>query len=82
VVRAVTLEATPDEAEELVQARSQGSIQLALRNVLDNDVVQAPPAAKPKVKVRAPTKPAKPKRYITIIRGTSVSQVRQNEINR
>lgn len=81
VVRAVTLEATPEEAEELVQARSQGSIQLALRNVLDNEVVDKPAPVKPQVKAKA-RPPAKPKRYITIIRGTSVSQIRQKDVGR
>ena len=73
VVRAVTLELAPEEAEELVKARSQGKIQLALRNTLDTEISEAP----------VPTPKAKPKRrktqvsYITVIRGTSVSEVRQ-----
>ncbi len=74
VVRAVTLELDPDEAEELVKAKSQGSIQLALRNTLDN-TVQSPPAEKTAPVKRRP-KP-KPRRYVTIIRGTTVSEASQ-----
>lgn len=75
VVRAVTLELDPDETEELVKARSQGSIQLALRNTLDNNVHEPPQktalAAKPKPKPQ----PQK-RRFVTIIRGTTVSEFR------
>ena len=35
VVRAVTLEVTPDEGETLLKGKAAGSIQLALRNPLD-----------------------------------------------
>src|ERR1700686_4217002 len=35
VVRAVTLEVTPEEAETLLKGKAAGSIQLALRNPLD-----------------------------------------------
>lgn len=73
VVRAVTLELAPEEAEELVKSRSQGKIQLALRNNLDTDITEAPEPA-PKTKPR-------PKKtqvsYITVIRGTAVSEIRQ-----
>ncbi|WP_188746549.1 Flp pilus assembly protein CpaB [Marinobacterium zhoushanense] len=54
VVRAVTLELTPKESEELAKARDEGRIQLTLRNPLSEDTVAqaiepAPvaPAAKP-----------------------------------
>lgn len=74
VVRAVTLELAPEEAEELVKSRSQGKIQLALRNNLDTDITEATPEPEPKAK-------PKPKRtqvsYITVIRGTAVSEIRQ-----
>ena len=69
----MTLELAPEEAEELVKARSEGKIQLALRNTLDTEITEA----------SAPAPKAKPKprktqvSYITIIRGTSVSEVRQ-----
>ena len=36
VVRAVTLEVTPEDAEKLVLAKQRGAIQLALRNPLDD----------------------------------------------
>lgn len=39
VVRAVTLELTPAEAELLVKATSEGSLQLTLRNPLDSELV-------------------------------------------
>ncbi len=83
VVRAVTLEMTPEEAEILVKAQTEGRLQLALRNPLDE---QEKPEAKPEpVVVVAPT-PA-PKRVVvrrpsgdgmgqvTIIRGTEVERV-------
>lgn len=72
VVRAVTLELDPEQAEDLVKANSRGKIQLALRNSLDTDIYQplkkAVPLAKPK------RKPQKRRRYITIIRGTTVNE--------
>ena len=40
VVRAVTLEVTPEDAEKLILAEQRGSIQLALRNPLDEKVTQ------------------------------------------
>lgn len=74
VVRAVTLELAPEEAEELVKSRSEGKIQLALRNNLDTDVSEAAPEPAPVAK----PKPRKTQvSYITVIRGTSVSEVRQ-----
>jgi pilus assembly protein CpaB len=82
VVRAVTLEMAPDEAEALVKAMSEGRLQLALRNPLDNDKraaaepqplqvaapapVVVPP--KPVQRQRAPAEPG-----VTIIRGTEVN---------
>jgi pilus assembly protein CpaB len=69
VVRAVTLEVSPSEAETLLRGKASGSIQLALRNPLDeSDARRVPVAAKALAKVRAPPKdPA-----ITVIRGTQV----------
>jgi pilus assembly protein CpaB len=71
VVRAVTLEVTPAEAEILLKGKAAGSIQLALRNPLDEgDARRAPAEVKAKVaaKVRVPVRdPA-----ITVIRGTQV----------
>lgn len=41
IVRAVTLELRPDQAEIMVQAMQEGTIQLTLRNPLDSDVENA-----------------------------------------
>ncbi len=69
VVRAVTLEVTPSEAEVLLKGKAAGSIQLALRNPLDeSDARRAPVPVKVLAKVRVPPRdPA-----ITVIRGTTV----------
>ncbi len=42
IVRAVTLELKPEQAEVIVQAMQEGTIQLTLRNPLDNEVQEAP----------------------------------------
>lgn len=74
VVRAVTLEMTPQEAEILVRAREEGRIQLTLRNPKDEfrpQLVATPePPAPVKPVRRAPPRPAAPS--VTIIRGTLV----------
>src|SRR5512138_3451451 len=80
VVRAVTLEMTPQEAEVLVRAREEGRIQLTLRNPTDEAQPQlvaeqpapeaAPPPAPPVRKVRQ--EPRRPDPGVTIIRGTNV----------
>lgn len=77
VVRAVTLEMTPQEAEILVRAREEGRIQLTLRNPTDEFRPQLaatpeppPPAPIAKPVRRAPAPPAAPS--VTIIRGTLV----------
>jgi len=79
VVRAVTLEMTPEEAEKLVRAQSEGRLQLALRNPLDEH--KALPKAAPEVAPAAAPAPAPvpvvrrsapPAAQITIIRGTAV----------
>jgi len=83
VVRAVTLEVTPKQAEVLVKAREEGKIQLTLRNPLDQShtadeselVAAAPPPSKqPTVHRAQPAKarPADPGTGVTIIRGTNV----------
>jgi pilus assembly protein CpaB len=73
IVRAVTLEVNPAQAEVLVRAKEEGSIQLTLRNPLDDEVEEAP---KPAVvrQVAAPAPP--PRRAVTVIRGTDVSSSR------
>lgn len=69
VVRAVTLEVTPRQAERLVQATEEGSVQLALRNPKDLVVKKAPVKSKFVVK-------KKQVGAITIIRGTKVDITR------
>jgi pilus assembly protein CpaB len=73
VVRAVTLEIDPKQAEKLVQATQEGTVQLALRNPLDEESVLA----------KAAPKPVKKKTYkpadsdwgsVTVIRGTTVDK--------
>ena len=78
IVRAVTLEMTPQQAEVLVRAREEGRIQLTLRNPTDEFVPElvaapapTPPSPAPVKNVRrAPPRPAVPN--VTIIRGTNV----------
>jgi pilus assembly protein CpaB len=80
IVRAVTLEMTPQQAEILVRAREEGRIQLTLRNPSDDAQPQlvaeqlpapAPPPAPPVRKVRQePRRTETP--GVTIIRGTNV----------
>ncbi len=69
VVRAVTLELTPTEGETLLKGKAQGSIQLALRNPLDESDARRKEAPVRVVKVAAPVKDPS----ITVIRGTSVN---------
>jgi pilus assembly protein CpaB len=85
VVRAVTLEVSPRQAEVLVKAREEGKIQLTLRNPLDKTqledaemVAEADRPKAPVTKVRAP-QPARVPRDsphdsngVIIIRGTNV----------
>lgn len=76
VVRAVTLEVSPKQAEVLVKAREEGRIQLTLRNPLDKShlpddsdlVAEAPVKVSPKH--FHTTRPAVS--GVTIIRGTNV----------
>lgn len=63
IVRAVTLEVTPKEAEKLLTAKSNGEIQLALRNPQQKD--------KPVAKTRYVAPPS-----VTIIKGTQSSNIR------
>ncbi len=71
IVRAVTLEMTPDQAETLVKGKTEGTIQLTLRNPLDTIVPVEPPKPAP---VRRVVRRAAPRRdpTVTIIRGTQV----------
>lgn len=67
IVRAVTLEVSPLEAEKLLSARSKGEIQLTLRN---------PQAIEPVVKKHryVPPRPS-----VTIIKGTEAAKVKVRE---
>ncbi|MEX3073894.1 Flp pilus assembly protein CpaB [Vibrio alginolyticus] len=66
IVRAVTLEVSPKEAEKLLTAKSKGDIQLALRNphTIEKKIVR---------------KAYVPKPSVTVIRGTETSSVRVTE---
>ena len=77
IVRAVTLQVTPEQAEILVKGREEGSIQLTLRNPLEEEeiVVVEEKAAPPKRRVvQAPARPRQT--TVTIIRGTNVSETK------
>ena len=74
IVRAVTLEMLPKQAEALFKARVEGKIQLTLRNPLEPDYV--PPVAKKRVVRKAPTRRAAPPAEIIIIRGTTVNKTK------
>ena len=77
IVRAVTLEVTPEQAETLVKGREEGSIQLTLRNPLDDDELIEPESAPPKPRVAIRRPPARPQQNtVTIIRGTIVSETK------
>jgi pilus assembly protein CpaB len=78
IVRAVTLEVSPAQAEILVKSKEEGSLQLTLRNPLDDEVVveaAPPPAPVPR---RVVAQPVAPKPHsITVIRGTDVSTTKE-----
>ncbi len=81
IVRAVTLEMTPADSEEIVKAKEEGTIQLTLRNPLEPEriVAEAPPPPPPVARpvVRAPPRrPAPVETTITVIRGTQVDTTR------
>ena len=74
VVRAVTLEMTPKQAEKVVKARTEGTIQLTLRNPEEEDPV-APPPVNRTVRQRAPARPNTDS-SVEIIRGTEVKKTK------
>ncbi len=78
IVRAVTLEMKPKQAEVLFQARTEGSIQLTLRNPMEMEPKPPPPAAPKKRVVRrtTPVKRAPRPAEVTVIRGTSVAKTK------
>lgn len=82
LVRAVTLEVTPKQAEILVKAREEGRIQLTLRNPLDKSheddaemVADAAPPKAPAKKAHVPQKAtaSSTNNGVTIIRGTNIN---------
>jgi pilus assembly protein CpaB len=78
VVRAVTLEVTPKQAEQLAEATEEGKVRLTLRNPLDTvTVVRAPEpvAVEPPPEPKPATAPKVGPRVgqVTVIRGTDVS---------
>lgn len=83
VVRAVTLEMTSEEAEKLVKGQTEGKLQLALRNPLDDQKKPEEPKPEPVVAVAPPPTPKPVVRrssgnlggQVTIIRGTEVENV-------
>ena len=75
IVRAVTLEMTPREAESLFRARTEGTIQLTLRNPLAQEA--APPPPKKQVVARVAPRPrTPPPTEVMVIRGTSVDKTK------
>ena len=77
IVRAVTLEMLPRQAEILFQARTEGKIQLTLRNPLEAEPeVKPPPPKKRVVARRAPVKKKAALSEVTVIRGTSVDRTK------
>jgi pilus assembly protein CpaB len=82
VVRAVTLEMLPQEAEQLVAATEEGSVQLALRNPEDvalltsRELVEAPKPRQQRTPRLIAAEPAPPPPSITVIRQTQVGESR------
>lgn len=77
IVRAVTLEMTPDQAEVLVKARTEGEIQLTLRNPLEIEAEPEPVVEKPvqpKVVRKPVRRPVDTSTTVTVIRGTKVDK--------
>lgn len=74
IVRAVTLEMTPAQAELVVKARTEGTIQLTLRNPEADDPLPAPEPVKeePKRVVVYAPRPQPRDTIVTVIRGTDV----------
>jgi len=76
IVRAVTLEAEPAQAEEIVRAQDEGKVQLTLRNPLDGtrrEVPGDPQPAEPEVATAAPAPVISRTVVVEVIRGTSSS---------
>lgn len=76
IVRAVTLELTPEQTEVLVKANTEGQIQLALRNPLEEEPLPEPEPVPDPVQKKAVVKKPAPRpsssTTVTVIRGTKV----------
>ena len=75
IVRAVTLEMLPRQAEILFQARTEGQIQLTLRNPMEAEPEVVPPTIKRVVR-RASTRKKAALSEVIVIRGTSVDKTK------
>lgn len=73
IVRAVTLEMTPNQTEKLVKARDEGTIQLTLRNPVE-EVAKVEPKKKPVVRVAKKRAPGPS--LVTVIRGVSAEKTK------
>jgi pilus assembly protein CpaB len=76
IVRSVTLEVTPQQAETLVKATLEGKVQLALRNPKDESVAVASDAPTPVT--QNPAEQREQEYYtpkVTMIQGTNVSTI-------
>ncbi len=81
IVRAVTLEMTPGDSEVLVKAKEEGTIQLTLRNPLEQEIkeelVADEPEPAPRPVVRpVQRRPAPKDTTVTVIRGMAVDTTR------
>jgi pilus assembly protein CpaB len=74
IVRAVTLEAEPAQAEEIVRAQDEGKVQLTLRNPLDGTRREVAQGPEPAAKTPEPPPPVIARSVVVeVIRGTSQS---------
>ncbi len=84
VVHAVTLEVTPSDAELLLKNKTGGTIQLTLRNPLDQSDARAKQPEPEPVKVAAVKVAAAPRvaaPMITVIRGTDVGHTSEQGVD-
>lgn len=77
VVRAVTLEVAPEEAEKLVTSTREGSVQLTLRNPADDAELKLADN-EPKAPVRRAVR-STPGNDVTVVRGTWVGTTRTSK---